>query len=105
MDARSTLERVNFEPGIIGQDHLARNFTAVSLRFFPRILFESQAILNHGRQRGEVWNRRDLNAKRRRSAGEVAQLARVRGRDEDVIHRLLVVLPNDIQQRNIYQHI
>jgi hypothetical protein len=105
MDARSTLERVNFEPGIIGQDHLARNFTAVSLRLFSRILFESQAIFDHGRQRGEVWNRRDLNAKPRRGAGEVAQLARVRGRDEDVIHQLparfaaslvAVVLPNDI---------
>ena len=70
--SRSAMQCVDLQPGVIGDDDLARNIAAVFLRFLAGVLCERLAVLDRERQRREVWDSGNLDSVHRCRAGEIA---------------------------------
>src|SRR5580692_3583654 len=80
------MQRVNLQARVVGYDNLPPSIPAIHLRLFARVGLERQAILDHGGQGREARDAGDLDPVMLRSAGEVAQLARIRSCDENLSH-------------------
>jgi hypothetical protein len=86
MDARGTVEGVDFKAGVVRDDNLTRQSKTVLLGFLAGIIFEVEAIFDNGVQFREVGNRFDLDVVYGGGSGEVAQLAGVGSSDEYFLH-------------------
>src|SRR6266849_2639020 len=75
MHTGGSVQRINLESGIVGDDEFSRDVAAAGFRLLPGVFFEGETVLDHSGQGREVGDRGDLDSMRRGGAGKIAQLA------------------------------
>ena len=83
MNSGRTTKSIDFEARVVGYNQFAGNGKAVGLRFLARIFFKAGAVLDDRRQGSEVRNIGDGDADGLGCSGKIAQLASVRGCQEN----------------------
>src|ERR1700719_4148837 len=86
--ARSAVQRVYFQTGVVGHDDLSWRVAAIFLRLLARVRFEGETVFDHGGKRGEVWNAGNFDSVRRGRSGKVSQLSGIRCRNQNSSHRV-----------------
>src|SRR5579864_1576620 len=88
MHAWGAVECIHFKSGVVSHYDLSRRMPAVFFRFFACVVFEGEAIFDHGGQGSEVGNTGNFNSVRCGSSREVAELSGIRSGDEDSSHKV-----------------
>src|SRR5580700_8938620 len=83
---RSTVQSVNLQTRIVCDDNFPGSISAVCLRLLACIVLEGKTIFHDGGQGREVGNARYFNVVPQGRSSEIAQLARIGGRDQDSTH-------------------
>ncbi len=86
MHPRSATQRIHFQPGVIRQNNFAGRVAAILLGFFTCIRCEGRTVFDDWPQAGKIRDFRDFYSKDSCRARKVAQLTRVRSRNQNAFH-------------------
>jgi hypothetical protein len=62
MHARRPVQRIYFQPGIVGNHDFSRRVQAIFLSLLARVIFECDSVFNHSRQGSEAGNAPNFNS-------------------------------------------
>src|ERR1700687_1955860 len=91
VNARSAVQRIHLQTGVVGHDDLSRRVAAIFFRLLARVRFEGEAVFDHGRQGSEVWNAGNFDSVRCGRSGKVSQLSGIRCRNQNSSHRVRTI--------------